>query len=643
MKLLENKYLHFGLFALLVIIVTVLCAKRGPISEKYKANTYDAQMWTSASITSYHMFFKNYVRPTKELDNWFPTYAWKKGVNVFTGDSAMINPYTGVNQYRADTLKFPYDQITITGKNQQYALAVKYDTTKFPRKDFQWFDRAGWTFGWKAPNFGKYVMGWWIQTFAHTKPDPKGYFEFVVPTNLNNPDSGTYLPSKSISPAPYSYAPVEYERLARQPNIFMTLMVVIIVIITGWFFYNFWVGFTAGLWLILNKTFIDVNCAVGLDSFAVTLSALAFLLLLFTVRSIQKNGKWWQILLWGAGTGLASALALSSKLNAGMVLITEGFIFGIMGVVALWNGYKLKAQPTKVRFTPLLKTLVAGALTAVVCLFIFIRLNPQVQKQPKQRIAAMRSSIDDYFDRRARIFTSNQITDRLKAINAEIIAQSKLPNANQQALMNLYGQLNATGKSYNEESQRYALKENEFHLKKSERYLKDLAKLEKEIQKLNPNFEPKTNFTNWVKVKHSWPVAFNLVAKRIAMVDPENPDRYYGTFGSLLKVRYNFLDGFFALLGILFCLFLAWKQWKQKKQFYTYGILVVSLVFIVYGNVDFVWQDWPRYMTPIFPLYSLTIAIGMVETTKLIRQKLAERKQKIPTPTANTSTKKTGK
>ena len=174
MKYLQNKYVHIGLFAVMMILVTVRCFNRIPFTDKNKANTYDAQMWTSASITSYHMYFKNYVRPTTELDNWFPTYAWKKGVNVFTGDSAMINYYTNVIQYKPDTIKFPYDQITITNKKQQYSLAVKYDTTSFPRKDFQWFDRATWTFGWKAPNFGKYVMGWWIQTFATTKPNPKG-------------------------------------------------------------------------------------------------------------------------------------------------------------------------------------------------------------------------------------------------------------------------------------------------------------------------------------------------------------------------------------------------------------------------------------------------------------------------------------
>jgi hypothetical protein len=507
-------------------------------------------------------------------------------------------------------------------------LAVKYDTTSFPRKDFQWFDRATWTFGWKAPNFGKYVMGWWIQTFATTKPNPKGYFEFLVPSDIADSGSTKYVPSQKPSPAPYSYAPIEYENLARQPNAIMTILTIAAVVITGWLFFNFWIGFLAGAWLSLNKTFIDVNCAVGLDSFAVGLSAIAFMLMLLTIKSILNNDKWWKIILWGAGTGIISSLALSSKLNAGMVIITEALVFGIISIITVFKGIKIKSQPPLVRFTPLLKTLIAGLLTGVLSFLIFVKLNPQVQKQPFERMAAMRGSIDDYFDRRARIFTSNQITDRLKAANQEIINLSKTPGTNQQALMNVYNQLNIIGKNYNEESQRYALKENEFHLTKSAKYIKDVERLEKEVQKLNPNFEPKTAFINWVQVKHSWPSAFELVAKRIAVVDPENPDRYYGTFGSLLKVKYNFLDALFAILGLAFGCLLTWKQWKEKKQFFTYGILLLSFALMLIGNVDFVWQDWPRYMTPIFPLYAIIISLGIFETGRFIKDKVAAKKMK---------------
>jgi hypothetical protein len=610
MKYLQNKYVHIGLFAIVIIIASIRCFEKLPFTGTNKANGYDPQMWTSTSITSYHMYFKNYVRPTKELDNWFPTYAWKKHVNVFTGDSAMNNYYTKTFQYIPDSIKFPEDQITINNKKQQYTLKVTYDTTLFPRKDFQWFDRATWTFGWKAPNLGKYIMGWWIQTFAKTKPDPKGYFEFVVPTNLSNPDSGQYLPSKSPSPAPYSYAPVEYEKLARQPNVLMTIIAIATVFIIGWLFFHFWIGFIAGTWLTLNKTF-----------------TLAFLLMVWTIKSILNNDKWWKIVGWGAATGILSSFALSSKLNAGMVVITEAAVFGIIGLIAVYKGMQLKNLKPVVRFTPLLKVLVAGGLTGLIAVLLFIKLNPQVQKQPIERTIALQSSVDDYFDRRARIFTSNQVTDRLKAINQEVIRLSKVPGTDQQALINVYNQLNTVGKNYNEELQRSSLKENEFHLKKSDKYLKDVAKVEKEIQKLNPDFEPKSSFINWVKVKHNWPTAFELVLKRIAMVDPQKPDRYYGTFGSLISVKYNVLDGLFAFIGIIFCIILSWKQWKEKKQFFTYGSLLLSFALILYGNVGFVWQDWPRYMTPIFPLYSLVIAVGIFEGAKFIKEKITAKKQ----------------
>ncbi len=316
-----------------------------------------------------------------------------------------------------------------------------------------------------------------------------------------------------------------------------------------------------------------------------------------------------------------------------MVVLTEGLVFGIIGLTTLVKSIKLKSLKPAVRFAPLLKTLVAGGLTGLITILLFIKLNPQVQKQPKERISAMRGSIDDYFDRRARIFTSKQITDRLTAINQEVIRLSKIPTTDQQGLMSVYTQLNQVGKSYNEESVRNPFNENEFHIKKSDKYVRDVQKLEKELMKISPDFEPKKDkFINWVEVKHSWPKAFELVVKRVAVVDPDQPDRYYGTFGNLLLMKYNFLDGLFAVLGMIACVVLAWKQWKEKKQFYTYGILFISFIFLVYGNVDFVWQDWPRYMTPIFPLYSLIIAIGLFETVKFTRSKMAARKQKTSQP-----------
>ena len=630
MKFLQNKFLHIGLFVALVIVLIVLCIQRASTTGKYKANGYDAQMWTSSSITSYHMYFNNYVRPTKELDNWFPTHAWRKGVNVFTGDSAINSYYTNTFQYNPDSIKFPMDQVTVRQKKTQYTLAIKYDTLKFPRKDFQWFDRATWTFGWKAPNLGKYIMGCWIQTFAKTKPDPKGYFEFYVPANVSNPDSGSYTPSTQVSPAPYSYAPIEYERLARQPNILMTVICVIAVIVIGWLFFDFWVGFIAGLWLTLNSTFLDINCAVGLDSFSTSFTTLSFLSLLATVRLILKNEKWWKIIVLGIITGISSAFAVSSKLNSAMIVFVEGSVLGVLAVIAIWNALKLKQQTMMVRLTPLLKISVAGIITIIITVSLFIRLNPQVQKQPMQRISAMRSSIDEYFDRRARIFTQNQFNDKLKTIGDALMILSKTPGVDMQQLAAINQQATVISQSMNQEVQKSAIgdnqKENDFYLHKFDKYIKDISKVQLQLKKMDSNYELKNNFINWVRVKHSWPVAFGLVTKRIAMVDAENPDRYYGTFGKLLNVKYNFLDGLFALLGLVFCIVLAVKQWREKKQFYAYGALFIAAIFIIYGNTDFIWQDWPRYFTPIFPVYALLIAIGIVEGIKFISKRSASKK-----------------
>src|SRR5690606_21835998 len=111
--------------------------------------------------------------------------------------------------FSMDTLKFPYDYVTLKELNQGYSVAVKYDSLKFPRARFQWFDMDLWTFGWKAPNLGKYIMGAWI-SWVHSDVNPLGYFAY-------QDENG------NASNAPFSHPPDAMIVSARTPNVLFTL------------------------------------------------------------------------------------------------------------------------------------------------------------------------------------------------------------------------------------------------------------------------------------------------------------------------------------------------------------------------------------------------------------------------------------
>jgi hypothetical protein len=631
----NNKWVKIGIAGVFAIFSFYLSFRQVPFT-KVDANMYDEQMWTSSSISSYNMFCKGYVRPTKELDNWFPTYAWRNHLDIFTGEKW--------EQFSPDTIKFPYDYITVKEPKTQYTLLVKYDTTKFSRNKFQWFDREMWTFGWKAPNFAKYVMGWYINLRSTIKPDPRGYFKFFVPKSLNDSIDKSYIPSLQPSPAPYSYAPENYQLLAREPNAFANAITIMVVFLIGWLFLNYWVGFVSALWLLANKTYIYINCLVGLDSFATFFTTLTVLMLLFQIKSLLKNDPWWKILLWGLSTGLVAGLAVSSKLNSAIILFAEGLTLGILGVITLWKAFKLKEQNTRTRWSPVFKIGASGILSVICTIWLFIYLNPQVRKDPMTSVKVMRQSIDEYFDRRARIFVTDQFTNRLKAMNAAILEQSKTSGANQPQLMQLNNQMNGLYQEFISNVNQNKLDENKFYLTRSDKFFTRLEKIEKEVEASTSYDRSKFTYYNWVKIKNQWPEACKIVMQRLAIRDS---DRYYGTFGSILPFKYNFMDGLFAIIGLVFCLLITWKGWRKTKEFSTYLIVCLCFALVFYGNVDFLWQDWARYITPIFPLYALMIGVGIVHLIQFIVSKILQKKvvvsEKQMEPSNNKGKKNTGK
>lgn len=546
MKLINSPYFKKGLFALVIIIATVRAFSLISLHHR-KAHGYDEQMWTSSSIASYQMFVNKHVRPTKELDNWFPTYAWIHSIPIFTDESW--------KNFSPDTIRFPYDFITVKSKSGDVTEVVKYDTLLFPRETFQWYDRAMWTFGWKAPNAGKYIMGWFVHVLSKQKPDPNGYFVFAHPVNHPNikaklPDEykeDTYAPSSLYSSSPFSFVPDEYVRIARIPNAIFTILIVSLVFALGWMYINYYVGLLASIWLLLNKSFFDVNTAVGLDSFATFFTTAAIITLFANLNAIRKNKAWWQIASLSLITAIIIGLAVSSKLNAGMLAFITAVCYALIAIMLLLGFMKKKTSKHTASTLPSLKQwlpkyIASGVITAIVSIMLFVGLNPQWQGHTAKKIKATRESIDDYFTKRAAILTQNEKRD-------------------------------------------------------------------------NPK-----KYTNWSKLKKTSSMKYELMLERVAYV--KDTDKfYYGTFGSLIPFHFNLLDGFFAALGLLSLFSLAWQKWKQKKLVDAQLMLLLSFIFIFAGNTGFIWIDWARYFTPIFPTYSLLIGLGIFQFAQWVLNK----------------------
>jgi len=551
MQLFQNRFVRIGIVALTGTIALIRALILTGLDHR-NANGYDEQMWTSSSISSFYMYFKGYIRPTKELDNWWPTYAWIHGIDIFTGEKW--------NQFNPDTIHFPYDFITIKNASE----VVKYDTLKFPRKKFQWYDRAMWTFGWKAPNVGKYIMGWYINTFAASKPDPNGYFVFALPVNHPNVKAklpneykeDEYAPSSLYSSSPFSFAPPEYIRLARIPNAILTTLIIVLVFVAAWLYLNFWTGLIAASWLLFNQAFFNVNTAVGLDSFSTFFTTLGVVFIVASLNMVRKNKPWWQVALTSLGSAIVIGLAIGSKLNAGVLVFISIACFVPVGLVLLMQALT-KKQPIKTKTQPatsvsalltrqLPKLIVSGIITGGISIMLFIQLNPQYQGATLKKIKATRESIDDYFTKRAYILTQNEKRDNPKGYN------------------------------------------------------------------------------NWAKLKHDKGMKLNLMLERIAYVKDKKKN-YYGTLGSILKIPFNFLDGLLALLGLFMLARIAWNKWKQEKIFHVSAMLLLAFLIVFWGNTDFLWIDWSRYFTPIFPLYSILIATGLLGIIEWVNKRLAKK------------------
>lgn len=221
MEILQNKFLKLALSFLLVGYCLYNNISHTDISKR-PSDGYDEQMWTGASIASYHMFFKGHQRSDFYPERWF----------------------------------------------QGYAQKYRYNINAMPVSQLQWFDDAMWTFGWKAPNIAKFLMGAGILWTSDTIIDPNGYFY-------------NYSEDKAINKWPGNSAPIALVQKARQTNALLNTFTVVVLLLLGNSFFGFYAGLFGAILLGLNPVFTEINTAVGVDSASAFFSMLSFLFLLF--------------------------------------------------------------------------------------------------------------------------------------------------------------------------------------------------------------------------------------------------------------------------------------------------------------------------------------------------------------------------
>ncbi len=533
------------------------------------AEGYDEKMWTSASVSSWAMFAKGHVRQPNALDNWFPTYAWENKVDVFTGEKW--------EQFSPDTVKFPYDYVTLKSENKGYSQLVKYDTLAFPRSDYQWFDNALWTFGWKAPNLGKFLMGAYIYARC-AAVNPNGYFKFETPEG-------------KPSSAPFAYSPSDQIYAARQVNALFTFGIFALLLWIGFLLKQPLAGALASLLLLFNTAFFDVHTAVGLDSFVVFFSLLSFALFLKWQAAFAAKSALTFQLLWSLGLGLSLGAAVASKLNGAMAVVSTLPMYSFL-LYSVWSD---KAR--------LKQLLMGGGITAGSMLLLFIALNPQIRPQPYARSKAMQQSVDGYFEKRATALTIDSASKRINLLfNAlnPLIQSGKLTRENAEQLA---GQLNGIGTRMKSDETAGRLTET------IDAHWKSMMEVQNDLEKLVPDssYGGKT-FYNWVAIKNNFAPAFELTARRI-WIRSSTEERYYGSLGSWLNFSYNPLDLLLLLGG------LGSVYWLRRRYTGTHALAAVSLLvaaaLTMYGNINFLWQDWTRYFTPLLPWAGLLAGLGL--------------------------------
>ena len=381
-KIIQTKSSKIVLGLAIFLLSLAISFDRDNISIKVREPSYDEKMWTNISIAT-HAMFNGYVRQGVTDDSWFIEHARKKELDIFK----------------------------VSGNK------IRVDYEKIPLKDYQWFDFALWTFGWKAPNFSKLLKGFYIK-WNNPEVDPQGYFRLGDAEKKENPN--LY----------YSAVPFEYIEDARHVEALLCSLSLLTIFLIGWRYFGLFVGTGAWLYLALNSHFITVNTQAGMDGSLCLFSLVSIFLTLLLAEEIQYDRRSIpKIIIYSCSLGLSIGLALSSKFNAATLYIA------IIPVALSLFFYVVKQYPksegkSNQKYSKLKRlkkekmlfikrwSVITLALSTSIFLVSFTTLlyvNPHLRSQPMKKVAIIRSSVDAYFQRRAEIKQTVHLKESLGA------------------------------------------------------------------------------------------------------------------------------------------------------------------------------------------------------------------------------------
>ena len=378
-----KKYTLYILLLVVIIGSYLFVFDEQNIDVTKRTPEYDEWSWAGASIATYYMF-NGYQRKNVRDDSWFTNYAYQNKLDIF-------------KPIRSRSLEIDFNKIA-------------------PKK-YQWFDFTLWTAGWKAPNFSKLVKGWYINLKVDTL-NPESYYE------LGNESKGE---SSSLY---YSRVPAKFVEYGRHVDASFSFLSLVLIFILGWQFFNYAVGVFSWVYLLLNKNFIKVTTAAGMDSSLFFFSLLSILFLHILLKQIFKeNSKWKTTLGLSIGLGLSMGLAVSSKLN-GATLFVSLIILAPIILFIVWkripNSKKLKDAKANVLkrrerelkklrekyFVKWGKTIfIVAPSIAIFSLGTYIYCNPHMWPDLSKKITIVRQSADDFFGLRAKALNTTHIKE----------------------------------------------------------------------------------------------------------------------------------------------------------------------------------------------------------------------------------------
>lgn len=158
-------------------------------------------------------------------------------------------------------------------------------------------------------------------------------------------------------------------------------------------------------------------------------------------------------------------------------------------------------------------------------------------------------------------------------------------------------------------------------------YQKPVLKMKMIRESVKEFFDIRSKALNTDDINKSASKSLGLVVKRNLI---KTEDSFYGTIGTWLPFKGNMLDFLLLATGVVFVIRSIKKAWKGEQRVQPETVLLLAFCMTLYGVVSFIWVDWPRYHTPLYPTMALLIGYGVVSlVNQMIEWRAKQQKERL--------------